>query len=72
MKKEPLKIYADNKESYFQVKYMDITMPGKDVRLWLITQKKCLLNQKQAKAETARIELQGKQALFDEQVPAVG
>lgn len=29
-KKEPLKIYADNKESYFQVKYMDITMPGKD------------------------------------------
>ena len=30
MKKEPLKIYADNKESYFQVKYMDITMPGTD------------------------------------------
>ena len=30
VKKEPLKIYADNKESYFQVKYMDITMPGKD------------------------------------------
>ena len=29
-KNEPLKIYADNKESYFQVKYMDITMPGKD------------------------------------------
>ena len=30
VKKEPLKIYADNKESYFQVKYMDITMPGTD------------------------------------------
>lgn len=29
-KKEPLKIYADKKESYFQVKYMNITMPGKD------------------------------------------
>ncbi len=29
-KNEPLKIYADNKESYFQVKYMTITMPGKD------------------------------------------
>lgn len=29
-KKEPLKIYADNKESYFQVKCMSITMPGKD------------------------------------------
>lgn len=29
-KKEPLKIYADNKESYFQVKCMRITMPGKD------------------------------------------
>lgn len=29
-KSEPLKIYADNKESYFQVKYMEITMPGKD------------------------------------------
>lgn len=28
--KEPLKIYADNKESYFQVKYMGITQPGKD------------------------------------------
>ncbi len=29
-KKEPLKIYADNKESFFQVKYMGITQPGKD------------------------------------------
>lgn len=29
-KQEPLKIYANNKESYFQVKYMDIVMPGKD------------------------------------------
>ena len=29
-KKEPLKIYADNKESFFQVKYMEITMPDKD------------------------------------------
>ena len=29
-KREALKIYADNKESYFQVKYMDITMTGKD------------------------------------------
>lgn len=29
-KKEPLKIYADNKESFFQVKYMEITRPGKD------------------------------------------
>ncbi|WP_300725783.1 ATP-binding protein [uncultured Bacteroides sp.] len=29
-KKEPLKIYADNKESYFQVKYMNIFMRGKD------------------------------------------
>lgn len=29
-KKEPLKIYADNKESFFQVKYMSITQPGKD------------------------------------------
>ena len=28
--KDPLKIYADNKESYFQVKYMGITQPGKD------------------------------------------
>ena len=27
---EPLKIYADNKESYFQVKYMEITMRGND------------------------------------------
>ena len=26
-KQEPLKIYADNKESYFRVKYMHITMP---------------------------------------------
>ena len=26
-KKEPLKIYADNKESFFQVKYMGITQP---------------------------------------------
>ena len=24
------KLFVDNKESYFQVKYMDITMPGKD------------------------------------------
>ena len=29
-KKEPLKIYADNKESFFQVKYMSISQPGKD------------------------------------------
>ena len=29
-KKEPLKIYADNKESYFQVKYMTISMKAKD------------------------------------------
>lgn len=29
-KTEPLKIYADNKESFFQVKYMDITQQGKD------------------------------------------
>lgn len=29
-KDDPLKIYANNKESYFQVKYMDILMPGKD------------------------------------------
>ncbi|HJD76804.1 MAG TPA: HAMP domain-containing protein [Bacteroides reticulotermitis] len=29
-KKEPLKIYADNKESFFQVKYMGITQPGKN------------------------------------------
>lgn len=29
-KKEPLKIYADDKESYFQVKYMTITQVGKD------------------------------------------
>ena len=29
-KKEALKIYADNKESFFQVKYMDITRPAKD------------------------------------------
>lgn len=29
-KREALKIYADNKESYFQVKYMTITMKGKD------------------------------------------
>lgn len=29
-KDEPLKIYANNKESYFQVKYMDISMPGND------------------------------------------
>lgn len=28
--KEPLKIYADNKESYFQVKYVNITQPGRD------------------------------------------
>ena len=28
--KEPLKIYADNKESYFQVKYMIITQRGLD------------------------------------------
>ena len=29
-KKSPLKIYADNKESYFQVSYMDIQMMGHD------------------------------------------
>jgi len=29
-KNEPLKIYADNKESYFQVKYMTISQPGAD------------------------------------------
>lgn len=29
-KEDPLKIYANNKESYFQVKYMDIMTPGKD------------------------------------------
>lgn len=29
-KKEPLKIYADNKESFFQVKYTSISQPGKD------------------------------------------
>ena len=29
-KKEPLKIYADNKESFFQVKYMSISQSGKD------------------------------------------
>ncbi len=29
-KKEPLKIYADNKESYFQVKYMGITQSDKN------------------------------------------
>lgn len=29
-KKEPLKIYADNKESYFQAKYMTITQTKKD------------------------------------------
>ncbi|MEG1723637.1 MAG: ATP-binding protein [Bacteroidales bacterium] len=29
-KTEPLKIYADNKESYFQVKYMTITQPDVD------------------------------------------
>ena len=29
-KRTPLKIYADNKESYFQVKYMDIVMKGND------------------------------------------
>ena len=28
--KEPLKIYADNKESFFQVKYMGISQPGMD------------------------------------------
>lgn len=28
-KREPLKIYADNKESYFQMKSMRINMPGK-------------------------------------------
>ena len=28
--RESLKIYADNKESYFQVKYMEITMRGND------------------------------------------
>mgnify|MGYP002228949930 CR=1 FL=1 len=27
-KTEPLKIYADNKESYFQMKYMQINKPG--------------------------------------------
>lgn len=31
-KQEPLKIYADDKESYFQVKYMTITQPGSDKR----------------------------------------
>lgn len=29
-KDEPLKIYANNKESYFQVRYYDITMRGND------------------------------------------
>lgn len=29
-KQKPLKIYADNKESYFQVKYMTITQPDVD------------------------------------------
>ena len=29
-KREPLKIYANNKESYFRVNYMDISMKGKD------------------------------------------
>lgn len=29
-KKEALKIYADNKESFFQVKYIGITQPGHD------------------------------------------
>ncbi len=29
-KEDPLKIYANNKESYFQVKYMNISMPGND------------------------------------------
>ena len=29
-KKEPLKIYADNKESYFQVKYIDISQLNKE------------------------------------------
>lgn len=29
-KKEPLKIYADDKESFFQVKYISITQPSKD------------------------------------------
>lgn len=29
-KEEPLKIYANDKESYFQVKYMDIVMKGTD------------------------------------------
>ncbi len=29
-KNEPLKIYADNKESYFQMKSMRINMPGRD------------------------------------------
>lgn len=29
-KNDPLKIYANNKESYFQVRYMDIMMRGKD------------------------------------------
>ena len=28
--KEPLKIYADNKESYFQVKYLPVKMTGSD------------------------------------------
>ncbi|MDD2960886.1 MAG: ATP-binding protein [Muribaculaceae bacterium] len=32
MKKELLKIYADNKESYFQAKYITITKPSKDRR----------------------------------------
>ena len=29
-KREPIKIYADNKESFFQVNYMDISMRGND------------------------------------------
>lgn len=29
-KKAPIKVYADNKESYFQVSYMDIVMRGND------------------------------------------
>lgn len=29
-KTEPLKVYADNKESYFQVKYLPVRMPGYD------------------------------------------
>lgn len=29
-KEAPLKIYADNKESYFQVKYLPVRMPGDD------------------------------------------